>query len=100
MRLAIAAALALATAVPALAQNEKELDCQYQSQVAAAVQKARMDGVSERNLAAAIAETNPGWPERYNRAIPLLGGEVYKLRKQDLKVIDLGAQWMTMCMSQ
>ncbi|MFV0514012.1 MAG: hypothetical protein ACK5MY_10350 [Jhaorihella sp.] len=99
MRLAIAATLVLAAA-PASAENAKETDCRYQAQVAAAVQKARMDGVPERGLAEAIAKTNPTWPERYNNAIPVLGGAVYQLKKHDLRVVNLGEQWMAMCMSQ
>ena len=86
--------------MPALADSAKETDCRYQAQVAAAVQKARMDGVPERELAESIARTQPTWPERYNNAIPVLGGAVYQLKKHDLRVVDLGEQWMAMCMSQ
>ena len=99
MRTALAACLVL-LATPLAAESAKEQDCRYQAEVAAAVQQARMNGVSERNLPDAIARTNPGWPERYNNAIPVLGGAVYQLKKHDLRVVDLGEQWMAMCMSQ
>lgn len=100
MKHVIAAILLTAAAVPAAGQSEKETDCRYQAQVAAAVQQARLDGVPERDLARTIAAGNPGWPDRYNNAIPVLAGEIYKVKKRDLRKVDLGAQWLQMCMSQ
>lgn len=100
MRIAVAATLCVFLAMPAWADSEKEQDCRYQSQVAAAVQKARLDGVAERNVERRIVESNPTWPERYNRAIPVLAGAIYQENKSMLRKVDLGAQWMEMCMSQ
>lgn len=100
MKFSIAAVCLILAAAPGLAESAKEADCRYQSEVAAAVQKARLDGVREQDLPKAIAKTNPQWPERYNNAIPILAGEVYKLKKRDLKQINLGQQWNQMCLSQ
>lgn len=100
MKSPIAATCLILAASAAFAQSEKETDCRYQADVAAAVQKARLDGVRERDLPKAIADGNPTWPDRYNNAIPVFAGEVYKLKKRDLKKIDLGAQWMEMCVAQ
>ncbi len=95
------ALLAVSVAVPLRAQeDEKEQDCRYQAQVVAAVQKARLEGVRERDLVDAIARTDPGWPDRYNNAIPILAGAVYQLKKRDLRKVDLAAQWLDMCMQQ
>ena len=77
----------------------KEQDCRYQAQVAAAVQKARLDGVRRRKVAAAIARSGPDWPARYNNAIPIFVDAIYGMKKRALRKVDLGAQWMEMCMS-
>ncbi len=95
----LAALLAGAFAAQA-AEDSKEQDCRYQSQVVAAVQKARLDGVREGDLADAIARTGPDWPERYNKAIPILAGAIYQLEMRQLRNLDLAAQWMEMCMQQ
>lgn len=98
------AALLLALAAGSVSAQEEQLsreqDCRYQADVAAAVQKARLDGVRERKLAEAIAKTNPAWPDRYNNAIPIFAGEIYRRKKRELRKVDIGAQWMQMCMSQ
>lgn len=99
MRIVLAACLAL-LAVPLAADGAREQDCRYQAQVAAAVQQARLQGVGERNLPGAIARTNPGWPERYNNAIAIFAAEMYRRRKSELRNVDIGAQWLQMCMSQ
>lgn len=101
MKRLIVALLAVSVALPLRAQeDEKEQDCRYQAQVVAAVQKARLEGVRERDLADAIARTGPDWPERYNNAIPIFAGAVYQLEESELRKIDLAAQWMDMCMQQ
>ena len=99
MRTALAACLVL-LATPLAAESAKEQGWRYQAEVAAAVQQARMNGVSERNLPDAIARTNPGWPDRYNNAIPIFAGEMYRRKKSELRDVDIGAQWLQMCMSQ
>ncbi len=96
----VALILSLVFALPAWAQSEKELDCRYQADVAAAVQKARLDGVKERDVAAAIAATNPTWPDRYSNAIPTMAGQFYQYKKRQLRQVDLGAQYFQLCMSQ
>ena len=67
--------------------------------MAAAVQKARLDGVREKKVAEAIARTNPDWPARYNNAIPIFVGAVYGMKKRALRKVDLGAQWFEMCLA-
>jgi hypothetical protein len=99
MRIILATCLAL-LAAPLAAESAKQEDCRYQAQVARAVQQARMQGVSERNLPDAIARTNPGWPERYNNAIPIFAAEMYRRKKNELRDVDIGAQWLEMCLSQ
>lgn len=95
-----AAALVLALATPALAQSAKEKDCRYQADVAAAVAKARVDGVKERKVAETIAASNPGWPERYNKAIPLLSAQFYQTKKKDLEGLDMGKTYFEACMAR
>jgi hypothetical protein len=99
-RFSIAFALTL-TATTALAEDvSKTEDCGYQADVVAAIQQARLDRVKETNLAEAIAETNPEWPERYNNAVTVLAGAIYRVKRRDLKDVDLGEQWKTACLSQ
>ena len=90
--------LILSTA-PALAQSEKEKDCGYQADVAGAVQQARLDGVSEKKVRAAIEAANPAWPDRYNNAIPVFAAQIYQIKKRDLKKIDLRSEWLGTCLN-
>lgn len=83
----------------AMAQTEKEKDCGYQAEVAGAVQQARLDGVSERNVRETIEASNPSWPERYSNAIPVFTAQIYQIRKRDLRKIDLRAEWLGTCMN-
>lgn len=105
MKALIAAALLALTAGAAVADDAAdkkaahEQDCRYQADVAAAVQKARLKGVRERKISEAIAKTNPTWPARYNNAIPIFAGEIYQKKRRELRKVDLGEQWMQMCMS-
>lgn len=96
---AVFPALLAGAVVAQEAQLSKEEDCRYQAQVAAAVQKARLDGVREKKVAEAIARSKPNWPARYNNAIPIFAGAVYGMKKRELRKVDLGAQWMEMCLS-
>ncbi len=86
------------TATGVSAQSKKEQDCGYQADVAGAVQKARLDGVSEKKVRAAIEASNPAWPDRYSNAIPVFAAQIYQIKKRDLKKIDLRAEWMDTCM--
>jgi hypothetical protein len=88
---------ALSLSAPALAKETKAQSCQYQAQVVAAIQKARLDRVRERDVPAAIAKTNPTWPENYNAAIPLITPWVYEQKMRDVRNKDLGAVWNDIC---
>lgn len=96
--LALAAALAL-NAGSAAAETAKEADCGHQAAIVSAIQKARMDRVKERKVSEAVLAGEVTWPERYNAAIPLFTGEIYKLKKRDLRKTDLGAQWKAACLA-
>jgi hypothetical protein len=96
-----ALALCLAClAAPLAAQSDKEADCGYQADVAAAVQQARLEGVREARVAETIAASNPTWPARYNNAIPLLTAQFYQLKKRDLRDVDMRMVYFDACMAQ
>ena len=97
IRLVFAAAL---LATPVAAANTKEQSCNYQAQVVAAVQKARLDRVKEREVAKAIAATNPTWPENYNAAIPLIAPWVYEQKMSTVRKENLSAAWLELCLKQ
>ena len=97
LRIAVAAAL---LATPLAAAETKEQSCQYQADVVAAVQKARLDKVKERDVAEAVAATGPTWPENYNAAIPLIAPWVYEQKMRDVRKKDLGAAWLELCLQQ
>lgn len=97
IRLTLAAAL---LATPALAEDTKEESCAYQAQVVAAIQKARLDRVKERDVPQAIADSTPGWPEIYSNAIPLITPWVYEQKMKVIRNEDLGAVWNEMCLKQ
>ncbi|WP_299670644.1 hypothetical protein [uncultured Roseobacter sp.] len=96
VRFVLAGALAL-TAVPALAQSEKEVSCGYQADVVGAIKQARLDGVKERELPAALSKDAP-WPEKYNNIIPLLAPAIYEKKRADLKKEDLKGWWYQECL--
>ncbi|KIC42178.1 hypothetical protein RA27_01920 [Ruegeria sp. ANG-R] len=97
LRIAIVAAL---FATPVVAQETKEQSCKYQADVVAAIQKARLDRVKERDVAQAVADSGPTWPENYNAAIPLIAPWVYEQKMRDVRKKDLGAAWLELCMQQ
>ena len=97
LRIAVAAAL---LATPLAAAETKEQSCQYQADVVAAVQKARLDKVKERDVAEAVVATGPTWPENYNAAIPLITPWVYEQKMRDVRKKDLGAAWLELCLQQ
>jgi len=92
--------LACLLAAPALAAETKEESCGYQAEVVAAIQAARLDRVKEREVPAAIAATNPTWPENYNAAIPLITPWVYEKKRKVIKNEDLSAAWKELCLQQ
>lgn len=97
IRLAFAAVV---FATPVLAAETKEQSCDYQAQVVAAIQQARLDKVKERKVAEAIAETEPTWPESYNNAIPLIAPWVYEQKMKVIREEDLSAVWAELCLQQ
>ncbi|WP_050602700.1 hypothetical protein [Ruegeria sp. 6PALISEP08] len=97
LRIAIVAAL---LATPSLAQDSAEQSCKYQADVVAAIQKARLDKVKERDVAQAITDNSPTWPENYNAAIPLIAPWVYEQKMRDVRKKDLGAAWLELCLQQ
>lgn len=94
IRLTLAAAL---LAAPAYAEDTQAESCAYQAQVVAAIQQARKDRVKEQDVPAAIAATNPTWPENYNAAIPLITPWVYEQKMRDIRQNDLAAAWSDLC---
>lgn len=97
LRIAITAAL---LATPLAAQDTKEQSCKYQSDVVAAIQKARLDRIKERDVAQVVADSSPTWPENYNAAIPLITPWVYEQKMRDVRKKDLGAAWLELCLQQ
>lgn len=97
LRIAIAAAV---LATPLAAAETKEESCQYQADVVAAIQQARLDRVKERDVPQAVADSSPTWPENYNAAIPLITPWVYEQKMRDVRKKDLGAAWLELCLQQ
>lgn len=94
------AILASFVAAPVMAADTPEQSCAYQAQVVAAIQTARLERVKERDVPAAIAATNPAWPENYNAAIPHMTPWVYEMKRRVLKQEDLSAVWNELCLQQ
>lgn len=87
-------------ATPALSQVNKEEDCRFQADVVAAIQKARLDRVRERNVPKAIEDTAPTWPDNYNAAIPIMTPWVYEQKMRDVRNVDLSDVWLELCLKQ
>lgn len=85
---------------PAHAADSKEVSCDYQAQVVAAVQQARKDKVQERDVPDHIAASSPTWPENYNAAIPLIAPWVYQQKMKTIRKDDLSAAWKELCLQQ
>ena len=101
MRVVLCAALALAAgAGQGLAATKKEKDCAHQGAIVSAVRQARLDRVKERDVAKAVADSGPTWPENYNAAIPLITPWVYEQKMRDVRKKDLGAAWLELCLQQ
>jgi hypothetical protein len=92
-------AAVVASAGAAQAQSKKEMDCGYQADVVGAIQQARIERVSERKVAAHVAE-KATWPENYNGAIPLMTPWVYEMKMRDVKAQDLAGAWKELCLQQ
>lgn len=91
--------VALTGASPALAQDMAET-CGYQAEVVAAIQQARLDRVSERNVPAHIEAQDPQWPDQYDNAIPLITPWVYEQTRKTLRNENLAAAWTELCLQQ
>lgn len=98
-RFALAVSLGLAAA-PGFAKDSKEVSCDYQAQVVAAIQQARLDRVKERDVAQHIADSDPAWPDNYNAAIPIMTPWVYEQKMRDVRKNDLSAAWKELCLQQ
>lgn len=94
---AAVAAFGLSAAV-ADASTQKREYCGHQGDIVAALSQAKLDRVPERQASAHVIESAT-WPAKYNAAVPIYVGEVYKLKRRDLKNTDLGAQWAEACMA-
>ncbi len=86
-------------AMPALADDSKEVSCGYEAQVMAAVQQARLDRVKKESVAQHIAESSPTWPDNYNAAIPQMTEFVFGQKRKDLRKQDLGELWKQQCLA-
>lgn len=100
VRLTVMAAIAGVTfgATQVQASSEKTEYCGHQGAIVAALRQAKLDRVSEDKAEAHVIAAAT-WPARYNAAIPIYVGEVYKLSRRDLKKNDLGAQWRDACLA-
>lgn len=96
---AIAALLAVPFATSVAADSKKQ-SCEYQAQVVAAIQQARLNKVKERDVAKTVLASNPSWPENYNAAIPLITPWVYEQKKSVIKDQNLSDAWMELCLQQ
>ena len=92
--------LALAvTAAPAFAQSEKEISCGHQADLAAAIVKARLDGVKERDLPTELKKVAT-WPDQYAAVIiPVFAPFIYEQKRSELKKSDLRTSTFDQCMS-
>lgn len=97
MRIVLALAM---LATPVAAQESKEQQCRYQADVVAAIQKARLERVRERNVPDAVAAMEPGWPDNYNATIPLITPWVYEQKMRDIRSKDYSAAWLELCLKQ
>ncbi len=94
------AATLILVAAPAFSETEKEISCGYQAEVVNAIQKARLDKVDERGVEKAILDTDPEWPAKFNKTIPLIAPWVYELPIKQVREHDLGDVWNESCLAQ
>ena len=78
----------------------KEEYCGETAKVVAAIQQARLDRVSERDVRETILATDPAWPDNYDNAIVQLTPWVYEQKMRDVRKNDLSAAWSEVCISQ
>lgn len=99
LRFVLAGTLAV-TALPAVAQSEKEVSCGHQAEVVAAVRQARLDRVKERDVQKAVLASDPVWPEKFNNAIPLVTPWIYEMPRKEVRDNDLATVWKDACLAQ
>lgn len=95
--LATVLALGVSAGHMAEASSEKQEYCGHQGDIVAALRQAKLDRVPERQAQAHVI-ASATWPAKYNAAVPIYVGEIYKINRRDLKTTDLGAQWTQTCM--
>lgn len=99
LRIALVAAM-LATPVLADEELTKQQSCQYYADIVDAIRLARLDRVPEKKLEETIAASDPEWPESFNKIIPALAPEIYKMKRRDLKNDGFADAWMDICLQQ
>lgn len=98
MAVAVILGVGLAQAGPVGASTQKQEFCTIQGDIVAALGQAKLDRVPEKKAAAHVTKTAT-WPEKYNAAIPIYVGEVYKLKRKVLRETDMAANWRDACMA-
>lgn len=96
----ILTATLVVAALPALSETEKQISCGYQADVVDAIQKARLDKVKERGVEKVILDTDPQWPAKFNKTIPLIAPWVYELPIKQVRENDLGDIWNESCLAK
>ena len=82
----------------AAAETSKQEDCAFQGAIVGALAQAKIDRVPE-NKATDHVIASATWPEKYNRVVPIFAGEIYKLKRRDLRKSDQGALWEQVCLA-
>ena len=72
--------------------------CLHQGAIVGALAQAKLDRVPEGRAGAHVME-KATWPAKYNPAVAIYVGEVYKLKRRDLQSVDLAAQWEQACLA-
>ncbi|MEM6888013.1 MAG: hypothetical protein AAF636_07720 [Pseudomonadota bacterium] len=92
-------ALVLLGMTPVLAQTEKEISCDYQAEVVAAIQKARLGEIDQTSVPDTI-QRGAKWPEKFNAIIPIVTPWIYDLPLTDVQSNDLSQIWREGCLKQ
>lgn len=93
----VVVALGLSSPVWA-ADAAKQEDCAHQGAIVSAVVQAKLDRVPEKRASEHVI-ADATWPEKYNKVVPMFTGEIYKLKRRDLKKSDQGALWEQVCLA-
>ena len=95
--IALGIGLIVGGAVPSDASTQKQEFCAIQGDIVAALSRAKLDRVPEKDAVAHVTK-DATWPAKYNAAIPIYVGEVYKLKRKVLRETDMAANWRTACL--